>query len=154
MTTTTDDGLDLLQDPVAQELLRSRQPARLAYTWTDGTPRVVPVWFHWDGRQVVIGTPPHAPKVRALRDNPAVSVTIDEADWPYKVLLIRGTAELTVMDRVSEEYEAAAARYMGPEAGAQWVAGLEDSPMARIAVTPEHVRVLDFVTRFPSALTA
>jgi hypothetical protein len=31
-----------LADPIAQELLTSRIPARLAYTWSDGTPRVVP----------------------------------------------------------------------------------------------------------------
>jgi len=30
-------GTELLQDPVAQELLNSRIPARLAYNWTDGT---------------------------------------------------------------------------------------------------------------------
>ncbi|MFC5380169.1 pyridoxamine 5'-phosphate oxidase family protein [Aquipuribacter nitratireducens] len=152
MTTTTDDGLDLLNDPVAQQLLVSRQPARVAYTWHDGTPRVVPVWFHWDGTQIVVGTPPAAPKVRALQEHPSVSVTIDEADWPYKVLLVRGHAEVTVHDRVTEEYVAAAERYMGPEAAAQWVAGLGEAPMARIAITPEQVRVLDFVTRFPSAL--
>ena len=42
-----------LSDPIAQELLTSRIPARLAYTWSDGTPRVVPIWFHWDGAQIV-----------------------------------------------------------------------------------------------------
>ena len=41
--------LALLDDPVAQTLLQSTIPARLAYSWTDGTPRVVPIWFHWTG---------------------------------------------------------------------------------------------------------
>ena len=31
-------GLELLADPVARQLLVSKIPARLAYTWTDGTP--------------------------------------------------------------------------------------------------------------------
>jgi hypothetical protein len=35
-------NLDLLKDPVAQELLRSNIPAQLAYVSRDGTPRVVP----------------------------------------------------------------------------------------------------------------
>ena len=39
-------SLELLHDPVAEKLLGSTIPARLAYTWMDGTPRVVPVWFH------------------------------------------------------------------------------------------------------------
>jgi hypothetical protein len=32
----------LIQDPVAQNLLHSTELARLAYTWNDGTPRVIP----------------------------------------------------------------------------------------------------------------
>ncbi len=36
-------GLELLNDPVAQELLSSTHLARLAYTWRDGTPRVIPI---------------------------------------------------------------------------------------------------------------
>ena len=47
----------LLDDPVARELLGSTQVARLAYTWTDGTPRVVPIWFHYDGGVITMGTP-------------------------------------------------------------------------------------------------
>ena len=61
---TTEQGeQDRLNDPVAQELLHSTNLARLAYTWRDGTPRVVPIWFHWDGEAIVLGSPPNAPKV-------------------------------------------------------------------------------------------
>ena len=35
--------LALLNHPVAQDLLHSTNPARLAYSWHDGTPRVVPI---------------------------------------------------------------------------------------------------------------
>ena len=106
----------LLQDPVAQALLTSATPARLAYVWTDGTPRVVPVWFHWAGRHVVVGTPPRAPKLRALRSAPRVAVTIDGDAWPYRVLSLRGTATVDDLPDVAPEYEAAAARYVGREA--------------------------------------
>ena len=41
---------------MAQLLLTSKIPARLAYTWTDGTPRVVPIWFHWNGTQMIFGS--------------------------------------------------------------------------------------------------
>ena len=39
----------LLDDLSAQTLLIATVPAHLAYTWTDGTPRNTPIWFHWDG---------------------------------------------------------------------------------------------------------
>ena len=148
--------LSLLQHPVAQELLASNIPARLAYIWTDGTPRVVPIWFHWDGRELVMGTPPKAPKLKALAKNPKVSLTIDDNQFPHKVLLIRGTARLTPVDGVCAEYEAAAERYFGKEQGQAWVKQLRGMvpSMVRIGITPEWVGILDFQTRFPSALAA
>src|SRR5208282_3812129 len=92
--------LQLLQHPASQELLKSRIPARLAYVWTDGTPRVVPIWFHWNGREIVMATPPKAPKLKALAKNPKVSLTIDDNTFPHKVLLIRGSARLDSLDGI------------------------------------------------------
>jgi hypothetical protein len=96
MTTTSDARTILLTDPVAQEMLRSTIPARLAYTWHDGTPRVIPIWFHWTGDEILLGAPPNSPKIRALATHPAVSLTIDTNDWPCKVLMIRGVANVAV----------------------------------------------------------
>jgi hypothetical protein len=152
--TATQGDLNLLEDPVAQELLGSQELARLAYTWLDGTPRVVPIWFHWTGERLTFGSPPKAPKVRALEREPHVAVTIDSwRGWPPHVLLIRGDATIEVLDDVSDEYAASACRYFGDEQGNAWVAQLGGRPMARIAVTPSWVGVLDFETRFPSALS-
>jgi len=146
--------LGLLQHPAAQELLQSKIPARLAYVWADGTPRVVPIWFHWDGKEIVMATPPKAPKLKALAKNRKVSLTIDDNTFPHKVLLIRGTARLEPCDGIVPEYAAAAERYFGPEQGKAWVNQLRSmvSSMVRITIAPEWVGLLDFQTRFPSAL--
>jgi hypothetical protein len=153
--TTSETDLAVLDDPVARELLGSRQMARLAYTWTDGTPRVVPIGFHWTGEAVVMGTPVRAPKLKALAADPRVAITIDsEQSFPFKALLLRGTAETDRLEDVSPEYEASIHRYMGPEAGEGWLAGLRGQPMVRITVRPTWAWILDFVTRFPSALSA
>jgi hypothetical protein len=146
-------SLELLNDPVASALLNSVNPARLAYTWMDGSPRVVPIWFHWTGDQFVLGTPPRAPKLKALAADPRVALTIDDTAWPPGVLLVRGRAGIELLDDVGPEYEQAATRYFGPEQGPAWVATLRGKPMARIAITPEWAGILDFQTRFPSALT-
>ena len=152
--TTAQGDVALLEDPVAQELLGSRQLARLAYTWRDGTPRVVPIWFHWNGETITFGTPPKAPKVKALQERPEVSVTIDDSTaWPYHALLMRGLASVEMLDDIGPEYAESASRYFGPEQGEAWVATLRGQPMARVAVRPTWVAVLDFETRFPSALT-
>jgi len=146
--------LNLLQHPASQELLRSKIPARLAYVWTDGTPRVVPIWFHWNGREIVMASPPKAPKLKALAKNPKVSLTIDDNTFPHKVLLIRGSARLEPVEGIVPEYEAAAERYFDAELAKGWLGQLRTmvSSMVRITITPEWVGLLDFQTRFPSAL--
>ena len=144
----------LLDDPIAQELLRSTIPARLAYVWLDGTPRVVPIWFHWTGQEFVLGTPARAPKLKALVKNPKVALTIDDNAFPHKVLMVRGSAAVEMVDGLVPEYQLAARRYFGEAQGAAWVEQLRGmvSGMGRIAIRPEWVGVLDFKTRFPSAL--
>ncbi|MBA2277424.1 MAG: pyridoxamine 5'-phosphate oxidase family protein [Chloroflexia bacterium] len=152
--TPAQGDLALLQDPVAQRLLGSTIPARLAYTWNDGTPRVIPIAFHWTGEEIVMGTPPDAPKVDALRANPKVALTIDSNEMPYKVLLVRGTTTVEEIDGIVPEYALASIRYLGEEQGTAWNAQIAAmSPrMTRLAVRPEWVGILDFETRFPSAL--
>ncbi len=154
---STEQGdLALLDDPIAQELLHSTNLARLAYTWRDGRPRVIPIWFHWDGEKIVFGTLPTAPKMRVLPDASKVALTIDRDEWPYHALLIRGTAQIETVEGVASEYEACAERYFGAEQGKEWVETVRQmfSQMVRISVRPEWVSILDFETRFPSAIAA
>jgi hypothetical protein len=130
------------------------QPYPPAYVWMDGSPRVVPIWFHWNGREFVLGTPPKAPKLKALVKNPKVALTIDDNTFPHKVLLVRGTARLEAVNGVVPEYAQAAERYFGPQQGKAWVAQLTSmvADMVRVTITPEWAGLLDFQTRFPSAL--
>ena len=104
-----------LGDRRAQALLESPLAARIGYAGLDGTPRVVPIGFLWNGAEVVMCTAPSAPKVCALRERPAVAVTIDEEDAPQKALLLRGTVAIEVVEGVPDEYIAAAAKRISGE---------------------------------------
>jgi len=151
---TKQGGLELLNDPVAQEMLQAPFPMRLAYVWTDGTPRAVPIGFHWDGTDLVIGSPPDAPKLKVLQANPKVALTIDSNQMPYHVLLIRGTASMTTHEGIIPEYTAYCIRYMGKEGGEAWLQQVSQlvKTMVRIAIRPEWVGIIDFETRLPSAV--
>jgi hypothetical protein len=152
--TTRQGDISLLQDPVARQLLESRIPARLAYNWSDGTPRVIPIGFHWNGTELVFCTPTDAPKLKVLRDGAVVAVTIDGDSMPYHVLLLRGRVRADVVSGIAPEYVLMARRTLGDEAGQAWldqVAGMCPQ-MARIFLRPGWVGVLDFETRFPSAI--
>lgn len=151
----------LLRTDLAQRLLHSTIPARLAFVWTDGTPRIVPTWFHWTGEEIVmptyiagpeIGIRHPAARIAALRANPRVALTIDTDTTPPQSLTIRGTAEITEVAGLTREYAAAARRYLGEEAAGSMLAALDQpgTVQARIAVRPDWVGMLDFVTRMPS----
>ena len=103
-----------------------------------------------------MATPPRAPKLKALAKNPKVSLTIDDNTFPHKVLLVRGTARMEKVDGIVPEYAKAAERYFGPEQGQAWVKQMSSmvSSMVRITIVPEWVGLLDFQTRFPSALSS
>lgn len=149
-----DDVTRVLGDPLAQELMRSSIPARLAYVGPDGFPRAIPIGFHWNGAEFVLCTVPHAPKVPALTANPKVALTIDTNAFPPHVLLVRGAAAIDIVDGVPPEYLAASRKAVGPD---QWD-GFEAQVramykrMARIVVTPLWAKVLDFQTRFPTPI--
>ncbi|TMR91716.1 pyridoxamine 5'-phosphate oxidase family protein [Nonomuraea basaltis] len=144
----------LLEHEVARKLLGSTELARVAYVAKDGTPRVLPIMFHWNGEEIVLPTFSGSAKLAALRARPDVAITIDVPGPPPEVLLIRGRAEITEIDGVLPEYRTAHRHYYGEEQGERNVAHF-DRPgvrMARIAVRPSWVGVLDFQTRLPGPL--
>src|SRR5215203_2961580 len=69
-------------DPYVQKLLQAPIPARLAYIAPDGSPRVVPVSYLWNGQAFVFASPPDWPKIKALTVNPKVALTVDTTDFP------------------------------------------------------------------------
>ena len=119
--TTKQGSVALLQSEVAQRLLQARLPARLAYQWVDGTPRVIPIGFHWNGTELVFGTPPDSPKMRALRDGVWAAASIDTEVMPCQVLQVRGRIRIDTVDGVAPEYEQATLRVLGEEQGQAWL---------------------------------
>ena len=143
---------EVLDRPISRELL-ARDLTRLAYVAKDGTPRNVPIGFTWNGAEIVMCTSTNAPKLFALRENPMVALTIDTEVHPPKILLIRGRAELDVVDGIPDEYLQMNGTYeMTPEQRVDWeVRSLYDG-MVRIVVTPTWAKLIDFETTLPSAV--
>lgn len=146
---------EVLSRPISQELL-ARDITRLAYVGTDGTPRNVPIAFSWNGTEVVMCTTKNAPKIPALRQRPAVALTIDTEVHPPKILLLRGRAELDFVDGIPDEYlEANTSYQMTAEQRVVWeaeVRSLYHDGMVRLVVTPTWAKLIDFETTLPSAV--
>ena len=151
---TKQGDVGLLRDPVAQQLLQSKFPAYLAYTWRDGTPRVVPIGFHWNGAEIVLATATDAPKTKVLKNGSKVALTIDSNSMPPKVLLIRGTVRIDTVEGIAPEYAAMLRRTLGEDGGLAVLA--QAAPlyprMTRIFIHPDWVGLLDFETRLPGAV--
>lgn len=150
----------LLDEPVARELLAGTALARTAYVAADGSPRVVPTWFHWTGDELVTVTYVAGPGVRHpaqrladLRADPRVAVSIDRDGQPPWVLTLRGRVTVEEVEGVAPEYAAAARRYLGATVADEMLAGLEHPALrqARIGLRPTWVGLLDFTSRLPSA---
>jgi Pyridoxamine 5'-phosphate oxidase len=148
--------MNVLSDPLAQELLHSPLLARLGYIGADGAPRVVPVGYVWDGSTFIVCTAVQAPKVRALASNAKVALSIDtDTDTqPPHVLLVRGTATIEIVDGVPNEFLEASDKSLPRVQWPQFEAQVRSiyPQMARITIEPEWAKLLDFETRLPIAV--
>ena len=99
--------------------------------------------------------PSNAPKVKVLASGAPAAVTIHGGEWPFAVLLLRGTVEVDQVAGIAPEYRACATRYFGAEQGEAWCASLPaDLAMTRFRLEPSWVGLLDFeeMRRLPSAI--
>ncbi|MEA2518634.1 MAG: hypothetical protein QOF49_714 [Chloroflexota bacterium] len=75
-------------------MLRTETVVWLSSVSSDGTPHLVPIWFSWDGADVLIASKPTARKVANIRANPAVMLALGEPDDDFDVGMVEGVAEL------------------------------------------------------------
>ncbi|MEU9014357.1 pyridoxamine 5'-phosphate oxidase family protein [Streptomyces sp. NPDC048479] len=146
---------EVLNKPLALELMSSDIPARVAYTGLDGGPRVIPLGFLWSGADIVICTLPSSYKVRALAANPKVALSIDTTGrQPPHALLVRGTADTELVEGIPAEFLEAGKKYVTDEQWSAFEAEVRSlyKQMVRIAITPEWAKLLDFETTIPSAV--
>ena len=146
---------EVLNRPISQELL-ARDLTRLAYVARDGTPAMSRSGSPGTARKSSCAAWKNTPKLPSLRKNPTVALTIDTEVHPPRILLIRGRAELDVVDGIPDEYLQMNGTYhMTPEQRIEWeaeVSSLYDG-MVRIVVTPTWAgAAINFETTLPSAV--
>src|SRR5688572_32231529 len=95
--------LDLLAAPVL---------AHVATIGPNGAPQSNPVWFDWDGTNLLFGQVTTRQKVRNLRRDPRLAVSIVDPANPTRYLEIRGVARL-VPDPKAELTHRLAKKYLG-----------------------------------------
>ncbi|MFJ9724969.1 PPOX class F420-dependent oxidoreductase [Streptomyces sp. NPDC101209] len=97
--------------PEAQELLRRANPCVMATLRSDGTPVSTPTWYLWEDGRALISLDEGRVRLRHLRRDPRVTLTVlDGDDWYTHVTLIGRVVEtnedegLADIDRISTHY--------------------------------------------------
>jgi len=99
------DVLDLLRRPLM---------AHVATVMPDGTPQSTPVWIDTDGTDVLFNTAKGRVKHRNLLQNPAVALSFVDDENPYRMIEIRGRAEMTG-EGADAHIDAMAKKYLGQD---------------------------------------
>ena len=93
------------------DLLQKPAFANLATLNPDGSPQVTPVWFEFDGTNILINTARGRKKDRNLRRDPRVAISIADPENPYRYLGIQGrVADMTEngadahIDKLAKKY--------------------------------------------------
>jgi nitroimidazol reductase NimA-like FMN-containing flavoprotein (pyridoxamine 5'-phosphate oxidase superfamily) len=76
--------------------------ARLGTLNEDGTIHITPILFKYDHGQILMPTQDVSRKIKNIKRNNNVSVLIDITTFPFKGVLIYGTAELDYEDVVEK----------------------------------------------------
>ncbi|OQR62054.1 PPOX class F420-dependent enzyme [Streptomyces maremycinicus] len=97
--------------PEAVELLSRPNPCVMATLRSDGAPVSTPTWYVWEDGRVLISLDEGRVRLRHLRRDPRVTLTVLDADgWYTHVTLIGRVAELREdegladIDRISTHY--------------------------------------------------
>jgi PPOX class probable F420-dependent enzyme len=93
-----------------RHILKTNALAHLATLGADGEVQSTPVWFDWDGEQVVMNTNKWRKKYRNMTGHPRVAVSIADPDEPIHYVELRGNVEMeddpdqAVINSLSQKY--------------------------------------------------
>ena len=121
--------------------LHDEQVIWLTTVRPDGIPQPNPVWFLWNGSNVLIFSQPEAKKVSHIRGNPNVALNFNSSEDGGNVVVITGVARIDTQPLPADEKALYMAKYrqglidisMTPES-------FEPAYATIIRVTPGHVR--------------
>ena len=99
----------------ARELLEAANIAHLATLMRDGSPHVTPVWVDVEDSLVLINSAEGRLKVRNLRRDPRVGLSVADRENPYAAVSIRGRVREITETGADEHIDVLAKKYLGEE---------------------------------------
>jgi PPOX class probable F420-dependent enzyme len=97
------------------DLTQKKAFAQLATLMPDGSPHVAPVWFEYDGKNILINSAKGRVKDKNIRRDPRVGIDILDPDNPYRHLSIRGRVTDITEKGADEHIDKLTKKYTGQD---------------------------------------
>ena len=126
-------------DPKAQALLSRPNFAHLSTLMPDGSPNTTPVWVGVLGDNLVIGSGEGSLKVRNLRRDPRLSLSVIDFHDPYEEVQIRGDvvefrddSKFEIMDEIARKYIGKEFPFRNPEGRVAMIIAVEKARYTKL----------------------
>ncbi len=86
--------------------------ASLATLMPDGTPQVTPVWFDYDGKNLLFNSARGRQKDKNVRRDPRVTLTIADPENPYRYVEVRGRVTDITQEGADDHINKMAKKYL------------------------------------------
>jgi PPOX class probable F420-dependent enzyme len=120
----------------AKKLIDSKAFAHVATINKDGSPQVSPVWVERDGDTVIVNSEQKRLKVRNLKRNPAVSLSIQDPENDYSYVEIRGKAVEITPEGGFEGIDRLGKKYMGVD---KYPGNQPGDVRVQVKIEPTHI---------------
>lgn len=99
----------------ARALIEGQNFGHLATLMPDGSPQVSPVWVDHDGTHVLVNTAEGRVKLRNVRRDPRVAISIANQQNPYQMVTIRGRVAEITHEGADAHIDKMAKKYLGQD---------------------------------------
>ena len=130
-------------DEAGERAVRRLLDERIGWLTTvaaDGTPQASPIWFLWDGDEILLYSL-DSPRVRNLKSHPRVSLNLDGNGLGGDIVIVEGTARIDSEAPAAAENAEYLVKYKPVMAGhgwtPEWFAGRYSVP---IRIRPTRFR--------------
>ena len=136
--TKTDATIDLSHPVIPDDygdILQKKGFAHIATLGPDHAPQSTPVWYEWDGNHVLVSQTTTRQKLKNMKSEPHVALSILDPENPYRYLEVRGRVAAIEPDRDYGFINRLAKKYLDKDEY-PWLQPGEERVIVKIE--PEH----------------
>jgi hypothetical protein len=135
-----------LTEAEREQFLADKHVAVLSVAAGDGRPpSSVPIWYDYTPDGVIrVNTGAGSRKAKLIEQAGVVSLVVQREDPPYQYVIVEGSVVDTATPAPEDAREAIAIRYLGEEAGREFVRSMAGVPTVLFTIRPDRWLTADF----------